>query len=188
MRPPMQQAQPQKHASIYDLATRLPLPACRDTQALHRIFSFNQGHAQCRVSPELSSKYGEPAALRVTILLHAGQHLKVEPAEPVGLPPDNSQLVLSVTDRVLGAQAWFNAERGRKPQTFGGVAAAELEDPTDGGATCDFCRWQTMTAEDSFGRCMSSAGPVTCSHAFGRRFSPTCNARCDRVLCEVTES
>ena len=79
MRPLMQQAQPQKHASIYDLATRLPIPACRDTQALHRIFSFKQGHAQCRVSPELSSKYGEPAALRLTRLLHAGQYLKEEP-------------------------------------------------------------------------------------------------------------
>ena len=58
MIPQMQQAQPPKPVNIYDLASRLPMPACRDAQALHRIFSFSHGHAKCKVSPELSTKYG----------------------------------------------------------------------------------------------------------------------------------
>ena len=149
----MQNAEPQSHASIYDLAGSLP--ASSDAQALHRIFSFSLGRAQCRVSRELSSKYGESAySVLETAACRPASQTRVL-LLPTGLPQDNSQLVLSVTDRVLGAQAWFNAERGRKPQTFAGVAAGELEDPTDSGATCDFCRWQTMTAEDTFGRCMA---------------------------------
>ena len=35
-----------------------------------------------------------------------------------GLPVDNQQQVVSVTDRVLGGQVWYNVERSRKPQTF----------------------------------------------------------------------
>ena len=35
-----------------------------------------------------------------------------------GLPVDNQQQVVSVTDRVLGSQVWYNVERSRKPQTF----------------------------------------------------------------------
>ena len=36
----------------------------------------------------------------------------------VGLPVDNQQQVVSVTDRVMGSQVWYNVERSRKPQTF----------------------------------------------------------------------
>jgi hypothetical protein len=71
----MQQAQPPKPTNIYDLVSRLPPATCRDTQALHRIFSFNQGHAKCRVSPELSAKYGEgslsPSVTRSSVHGHA---------------------------------------------------------------------------------------------------------------------
>ena len=35
-----------------------------------------------------------------------------------GLCMDNQQQVVSVTDRVLGGQVWYNVERSRKPQTF----------------------------------------------------------------------
>lgn len=35
-----------------------------------------------------------------------------------GLSMDNQQQVVSVTDRVLGGQVWYNVERSRKPQTF----------------------------------------------------------------------
>ena len=36
----------------------------------------------------------------------------------VGLALNNQQQVVSVTDRVLGSQVWYNVERSRKPQTF----------------------------------------------------------------------
>jgi len=36
----------------------------------------------------------------------------------VGFALDNQQQVVSVTDRVLGSQVWYNVERSRKPQTF----------------------------------------------------------------------
>ncbi|EIE23757.1 hypothetical protein COCSUDRAFT_63282 [Coccomyxa subellipsoidea C-169] len=62
----------------------------------------------------------------------------------------NEQQVVSVTDRVLGAQVWYNAERGRKPQSF--TQEPTLADPTDNGRTCDFCQWRTLTAIDIFGR------------------------------------
>ena len=35
-----------------------------------------------------------------------------------GLSMDNQQQVVSVTDRVVGGQVWYNVERSRKPQTF----------------------------------------------------------------------
>jgi hypothetical protein len=56
-------------------------------------------------------------------------------------------------------QAWFNAARSRKPQTFAagkvrsmldGVAALDTTGGPKGG--CEFCQWETKTAEDIFGR------------------------------------
>lgn len=47
-------------------------------------------------------------------------------------------------------QVWYNVERGRKPQSF--TEQSNLADPTDGGRTCDFCQWRTLTALDVFGR------------------------------------
>lgn len=35
-----------------------------------------------------------------------------------GLSLDKRQQVVSVTDRVLGGQVWYNVDRSRKPQTF----------------------------------------------------------------------
>lgn len=48
-------------------------------------------------------------------------------------------------------QVWWNAERTKKPQTFASDSQA-LPDSTDNGAKCDFCKWETLTAMDSFGR------------------------------------
>ncbi|KXZ43867.1 hypothetical protein GPECTOR_78g55 [Gonium pectorale] len=63
----------------------------------------------------------------------------------------NSQLVVSVTNRATLEQTWFNEVRTRKPQTFK-TASAGIADPTDGGKRCDFCAWQMLTAEDAWGR------------------------------------
>lgn len=69
---------------------------------------------------------------------------------PSWLWQDNRQLVVSVTNRLNGEQTWFNEARTKKPQSF--VHDGEIADPTDGGKNCDFCKWDTLTAEDSFGR------------------------------------
>ena len=40
------------------------------------------------------------------------------------------------------------------------VQAVSQQDPTDGGRNCDFCQWESLTAEDTFGRCgMSNQQP-----------------------------
>lgn len=57
-------------------------------------------------------------------------------------------------------QAWFNAARRNKPQTFKPTGQATIaadvviaQDTTGGpGGNCDFCRWTESTAEDTFGR------------------------------------
>lgn len=56
-------------------------------------------------------------------------------------------------------QAWFNAARSRKPQTFAtgrlhGLTDAVAALDTTGGPAggCDFCQWESKTAEDVFGR------------------------------------
>ncbi|KAL6761847.1 hypothetical protein V8C86DRAFT_3131322 [Haematococcus lacustris] len=96
------------------------------SQALQRMFRFSSGLAQCRVGPALSAKYG--------------------------MAQDNQQRVVSITNTSTFQQAWFNEVRGRKPQTF--KASQTLVDPTGGGGPgkCDFCDWENMTAEDSWGR------------------------------------
>ena len=48
-------------------------------------------------------------------------------------------------------QVWYNEARTRKPQTFK-AASASLPDPTDNGRNCDFCKWEALTASDTFGR------------------------------------
>ncbi len=68
------------------------------------------GHPRCRGTPALTEKYG--------------------------VPEDNSQVVVSITDRVTLSQAWYNEARTQKPQTFSEEPA--LKDPTEGGRTCDF--------------------------------------------------
>ena len=58
----------------------------------------------------------------MTTLLHAMVLRRLQMAEITAcgadLPVDNQQQVVSVTDRVLGSQVWYNVERSRKPQTF----------------------------------------------------------------------
>lgn len=65
----------------------------------------------------------------------------------------------SYCQHILHVQAWFNAVRASKPQTFtSGCASSMLDevaaaDTTGGPAdTCDFCKWVRNTAEDTFGR------------------------------------
>lgn len=82
--------------------------------------------------------------------------------QPVGprLPPP-----LRPHPQVTLQQAWFNAERGRKPQSFAAAAAeAHAFDATGGGANCDFCSWQRLTAEDTWGRwgCNRTLGVGSC--------------------------
>lgn len=45
----------------------------------------------------------------------------------------------------------YNEARTQKPQSFSVDSSGPL-DPTDGGRTCDFCRWQQLTAADTWGR------------------------------------
>lgn len=45
---------------------------------------------------------------------------------------------------------WWNEIRSKKPQTFTGDPQA-FKDPTE-GKDCDFCRWDILTATDTFGR------------------------------------
>lgn len=73
---------------------------------------------------------------------------------PAGLAEDNVQQVISIQNRVTSDLTWWNPARKTKPQNFKVGGAGALTDPTGGGgpATCDFCGWQTLTAEDTFGR------------------------------------
>ncbi|BDA47698.1 hypothetical protein COCOBI_10-5490 [Coccomyxa sp. Obi] len=101
------------------------------------LFDIGHGMAKCSVPEQLAIKYG--------------------------MATKNQQQLVSVTDRLLGAQVWYNAERGRKPQTF--TQDAALADPTDGGRTCDFCQWRTLTAIDVFGR-IERSHAVSASNLF----------------------
>ena len=75
-----------------------------------------------------------------------------ELAAKYGVQQDNVQTLLSITNNVTLESTCFNDARTRKPQTFAaGAADAAALDPTGGGgATCDFCNWRSMTAEDTF--------------------------------------
>jgi len=69
----------------------------------------------------------------------------------------NVQHVISVRNKITGDVTWFNSARKTKPQTFkpgSGALGASSLDPTGGGGphACDFCAWETLTAEDEFGR------------------------------------
>ncbi len=48
-------------------------------------------------------------------------------------------------------QVWWNEARTKKPQTFKSESL-ELPDSTENGKNCDFCRWDILTAADTFGR------------------------------------
>ncbi|GLI67736.1 hypothetical protein VaNZ11_011938 [Volvox africanus] len=111
--------------SVFEVAQTVDSLVGSGAAALRRLYAFTAGTARCRVGPELSRKYG--------------------------MEPDNAQLVVSITNTATLEQAWYNEVRTRKPQTFKEDAAC-LVDPTDGGRKCDFCNWQTLTAEDTWGR------------------------------------
>ena len=119
--------------SIFDLAeeTAESSSASSSVDALilfRRMFKVSYGHARCMVPAEVASKYS--------------------------VAEDNSQLVVSVTNRFEGHMSWFNGERSRKPQTFIQKHGqdARASDTTGDGVRCDFCKWETMTAVESFGR------------------------------------
>jgi hypothetical protein len=76
------------------------------------------------------------------------------PPPGAGVPQQNRQTVVSITDTVAGTQAWYNAARTHKPQTF--VGEPSVVDPTEGGRACDFCDWASLTAEDDWGRWVAS--------------------------------
>lgn len=75
-------------------------------------------------------------------------------------------------------QAWFNAARSRKPQTFAigkvpGLTDAVAALDTTGGAAgeCDFCHWETKTAEDVFGRKEACSTVLFALHALAHRLA-----------------
>ena len=89
-----------------------------------------------------------------------------------GLTEQNVQTVVSVTNKLSLQQTWFNAARRNKPQTFQ-AATPQGHDSTSGGKTCDFCAWETSTANDLFGRsvamlvCHSLTTPHEARHCKG---------------------
>lgn len=78
----------------------------------------------CRGTPELLAKYGSPI--------------------------ENVQHLISIRNKVTSDLVWFNRERVKKPQQF--VSSGNTPAQSDGVASCDFCSWDTMTAQDTFGR------------------------------------
>ena len=53
------------------------------------------------------------------------------------------------------------------------VQAEAQQDPTEGGRNCDFCQWQSLTAEDTFGRWQnhldSARSGLCCQHCYTAR-------------------
>lgn len=47
---------------------------------------------------------------------------------------------------------WFNAARKTKPQTFSSTVSDVRQLDSKGPQNCDFCAWETLSAEDTFGR------------------------------------
>ena len=108
--------------SIFELALRRPSLRGADANVLSGLFDIRSGQAPCRLSSKLGTKYGEIVKLDG----HDDAHGKVADMLQIlrgcvlckGLSMDNQQQVVSVTDKVLGGQVWYNVERSRKPQTF----------------------------------------------------------------------
>lgn len=89
-----------------------------------KIFSIQEHKAFCRGTPELLSRYGSPI--------------------------DNVQHLISIQNKVTSDVVWFNKERVKKPQQFVSSSRANLH--SKGPQACDFCSWETLTAQDTFGR------------------------------------
>ncbi|KAK3240162.1 hypothetical protein CYMTET_49980 [Cymbomonas tetramitiformis] len=128
--------------SIFDLmdSSRYSEADPKDLECFSKIFKVREHPGTLVVSEELAEKYG-------------------------GLAGERRQRVLSVTNVVITQQTLFNEERTKKPQTFFDTGVG-LDDPTSGGgAACDFCQWETLTAEDEWGR-VETANVVTASNLF----------------------
>lgn len=69
----------------------------------------------------------------------------------VGSKIENTQNLISVRNRVLSDVAWFNADRVRKPQNFKKKKSENVSVATK-PESCDFCKWPSLTASDTFGR------------------------------------
>jgi len=80
---------------------------------------------------------------------------------------ENVQEVVAIQNIVTSDLTWWNPARKTKPQNFKAAFPAAGIDQTGGGgpATCDFCGWKTLTAEDTFGR-IEGPYAVTCSNLF----------------------
>lgn len=140
--------------SIFDLATSQP-------EQLHPpvadIYRFESGLADCLVTEQLVQKFGTSTASRAMVSSHepvsqSWKCAKQASLSSAGLPssPQQSQIVVSVTDKFGHQQAWFNEARSKKPQLF--KANKALSDPTLEKGHCDFCQWKEYTANDNFGR------------------------------------
>ena len=81
------------------------------------------------MSSVLGAKYGEtvPKPGCFTYVLSLLCTLLEHNRSATGLAVNNKQQVVSITDRVLGTQVWYNLERSRKPQTFMQVRSASLD-------------------------------------------------------------
>ena len=108
--------------NIFELALRRPSLRGSDAQLLASLFDIRSGQAPCRLSSKLGAKYGTIAKLDgmmfMAVSLTSFRMLRGHACGGEGLSLDNQQQVVSVTDRVLGGQVWYNVERSRKPQTF----------------------------------------------------------------------
>ena len=113
--------------SIFELAHQFPLSGSADAHALSTLFDIDSGTARCHVSSVLGAKYGTASAdsssstsalSSASSLQTSKDHLTSYYIASAGLAVTNEQQVVSVTDRVLGHQVWYNRERSRKPQAF----------------------------------------------------------------------
>eukprot|EP00884_Botryococcus_braunii_P021830 jgi/Botrbrau1/8330/Bobra.0081s0019.1 len=110
--------------SVFDLADKGPPPG-PDVNAFYNLYDVTLHLAHCKNTSELAEKYG--------------------------VQLDDTQRVVSITERTGNGQVWFNKQRVKKPSNFTSTVQP-LKDPTNDGANCDFCKWGIYTAEDTFGR------------------------------------
>ena len=114
------------HNTIFELAHQVPLCGSADAQTVSILYDIDSGTARCHVSSVLGAKYGTASAesscsisaLSSASSLQSSKTLTSHNIASAGLAVTNEQQVVSVTDRVLGHQVWYNRERSRKPQTF----------------------------------------------------------------------
>lgn len=102
---------PARYASVFELAKNLP-----STSAFNRIFEVQQGYPRCKATPQLQQKYGKGAAGLEGHVRHGAPQLAfatscavssqrcaaLHPVSglPAGVPVDNTQHVLRISNRV----------------------------------------------------------------------------------------